>query len=124
MGHIVGIFDRVDWEAHIPRNIRFMPVRVCLDSGMPVILGFVLCLDDGLRTWIQCRYKRVHKLCTRCGLIIHIKGQCSESMDEVERNLISQRHFIQRIHHVHIGFDSMEPHFHNELMAFYNRRRH
>nr|POE50299.1 hypothetical protein CFP56_48007 [Quercus suber] len=42
----------------------------------------------------ECRYERVHKLCTRCGLTDHMKGQCNE-----------------------------KPQFHNKLRAFYNRRR-
>ena len=76
---------------------------------MPVFFGFMLLLDDGIRTWIQCRYERVHKLCTRCGLIGHTRGQCNESLVEVERLLIKQRNRIQRFHLVPYGFDSLEP---------------
>ena len=28
MGNILGIFEKVDWEDQIPRNIRFMRIRV------------------------------------------------------------------------------------------------
>ena len=49
-----------------------------------MIAGFMLRLDDGARIWIQCRYERVHKLCNRCGLIGHIRGQCTHNMEEVE----------------------------------------
>ena len=100
MSHIIRFVERVDWEDRIPRTIRFMHVRVRLDPWMPVISGFMLRLDDGSRMWIHCRYERVHKLCTRCGLISHTRRQCSESMDKVERNLIHQRYHIWRIHHV------------------------
>ena len=100
MGHLIGYVEKVDWEDYIPRNIRFMQVRVHLDPWMPIISRFILRLDDGSRTWIQCRYEKVHKLCTRCGLIGHTKGQCNESLDEVERCLIRQRQHIQRIYHV------------------------
>ena len=55
----------------MPQNIRFMRLGVRIDSWMLVISGFMLRLDDGTRTWIQCRYERVHKLCTKCGLIGH-----------------------------------------------------
>nr|POE90949.1 hypothetical protein CFP56_05321 [Quercus suber] len=58
----------------------------------------MLRLDDGIETWVQCKYERVHKLCTKCGLIGHTRSQCSESMDEVERMLIRQRQRIQRLH--------------------------
>ena len=64
MSHIIRFVERVDWEDRIPRNIRFMHVHVHLDPWMLVISGFMLCLDDGSRMWIQCRYERVHKLCT------------------------------------------------------------
>ena len=124
MVQLIGFVERVDCDDHIPRNIRFLQVRVSLDPWMPLISGFILRLDDGSRTWIQCRYERVHKLCTRCGLIGHTRRQCNESMDEVERCLIRQRQRLQRIFHVQYGFDAMEPHFHNELRAFYNKRRH
>ena len=121
MGQLIGFIKGVDWEDRIPRNIRFMQVCVHLDPWMPITYGFVLHLDDGSRTWIQCHYERVHKLCTRCGLIGHTRRQCNESMDEVERCLIYQRQHLQRIFHVQYVFDSMELHFHNELRTFYIR---
>ena len=71
MGQLIGLFKRVDWEDYMPQNIRFMRLGVRIDSWMLVISGFMLRLDDGTRTWIQCRYERVHKLCTKCGLIGH-----------------------------------------------------
>ena len=71
MGHIMGIFEHVDWEDSIPCNIRFMRTRVQINPWMPAILGFVLHLDDGSKIWIQYKYKKVHKLCNKCGLIGH-----------------------------------------------------
>ena len=91
---------------------------------MPVVSGFMLRLDDGTQTWVQCRYERVHKLCTKCGLTGHTRIQCSESMDEVERMLIRQRQRIQKLYQVPSSFDSLEPQFHNELRAYFNKRRH
>ena len=90
---------------------------------MLVVSGFMLRLDDGTETWVQCRYERVHKLCTKCGLIGHTRSQCSESIDEVECMLIRQRQRIQRLHQVPYAYDSLEPHFHNELRAYFNKRR-
>ena len=69
MGHMMGLLERVDWEDKIPRNIRFMRVKVRIDPWLPVIVGFMMRLDDGSRVWIRCGYERVHKLCTKCGLI-------------------------------------------------------
>lgn len=40
------------------------------------------------------------------------------------RVLIKQRHRIQHMHQIQFGFDSLEAHFHNELRAFYKKRRH
>ena len=123
MGHMIGAFEKIDWEDRLPQNIRFMRVKVRLNLWMPVVSGFMLCLDDGTRTWIQCRYEKVHKLCTKCSPIRHTKSQCSESMDKVKRILIRQRHWIQHLHQVPFGFDSLEPQFHNELRAYFNKRR-
>nr|POE77210.1 hypothetical protein CFP56_58006 [Quercus suber] len=38
--------------------------------------------------------------------------------------LICQKRRIQRLFQVQFGYDTLEPHFHNELRAFYDRRRH
>lgn len=99
-GQLMGIVEKVDWEDRIPRNVRFMRVKVRIDPWVPMIAGFMLRLDDGARVWLQCRYERVHKLCTRCGLIGHTRGQCTYSMDEVEVMLFKQRHRIQELHQV------------------------
>ena len=84
MGQMIGILERVDWEDGVSRNICFMRIKVRIDSWLPVFSGFMLRLDDGSRVWIQCRYERIHKLCTRCGLIGHTRGQCMHSMDDIE----------------------------------------
>lgn len=96
----MGIVERVNWEDRIPRNVRFMRVKVRIDPWVPTIAGFMLRLDDGARVWLQCCYERVHKLCTRCGLIGYTRGQCTYSMDEVEVMLFKQRHRIQKLHQV------------------------
>lgn len=72
LGERMGqLMERVDWEDKLPRNIRFMRIKVRIDPWLLVIAGFMLRLDDGFRVWIQCRYERVHKLCIRCGSIRH-----------------------------------------------------
>lgn len=123
MGMLMGIVERVDWEDRIPRNIRFMRVRVQVNPWMPVITGFTLKLDDGSKTCIQCKYERVHKLCNRFGLIRHTRSQCTQSMEDVEMMLFRQRYRIQNLHQVQYNFDALEPHFSNNLRAFYNQRR-
>ena len=86
-----GIFERVDWEDHMPRNIRFMRIRVRIDLWVPVLSRFMLMLDDRSITWIQYRYERIHKLCTKCGLIGHTRNQCTQCMEEIEMSLFRQR---------------------------------
>lgn len=67
-----------------------MRIKVRVDPWLPVIARFMLRIDEGSSIWIQYRYERVHKLCTRCGLIGHTRRQCTHSMDDVERMLYRQ----------------------------------
>ena len=92
-----------------------------MNPWLPLIAGFMLRLDDGSRVWIQCRYERIHKVCTKCGMIGHTRTQCTYLMADVEQLLHRQRQRIQDEFHVQYGFDPLEPHFVNELRAFYNR---
>lgn len=45
----MGIFERVDWENRMPREIRFMRIGVRVDPWLHVIVGFMLRMDDGSR---------------------------------------------------------------------------
>ena len=123
MGQCIGVFERLDWEDRLPRNIRFMHVRVRIDPWLPVVTRFMLQLDDGSRVWIQCRYERIHKLYIKCGMIGHTRGQCTHSMDNIEMMLVRQRFRIQSLQQVRFRFDALKPHFTNDLQAFYNQRR-
>jgi hypothetical protein len=71
MGHMLGMYKRIDWDTSTTRNILFMRIRVRVDPWLPLMAGFMLRLDNGERVWIQCRYERVHKICTKCGLLGH-----------------------------------------------------
>lgn len=73
MGHMLGIYERIDWDANIPRNIQFMRIRVRMNPWLPLIASFMLRLDDANRVWIQSRYERIHKVCTKCGLMGHTR---------------------------------------------------
>ena len=123
MGQCMGVFERLDWEDRLPRNIRFMRARVRIDPWLPVVTGFMMRSDDGVRVWIQCRYERIHKFCIKCGMIGHTRGQCTHSMDDIEMMLVKQRFRIQSLQQVQFRFDPLEPHFTNNLRAFYNQRR-
>uniref|UniRef100_A0A7N2RCH7 CCHC-type domain-containing protein n=1 Tax=Quercus lobata TaxID=97700 RepID=A0A7N2RCH7_QUELO len=91
MGQCMGVFEKLDWEDRLPCNIRFMRARVRIDPWLPMVTGFMLRLDDGSRVWIQCRYERIHKLCIKCGIIGHTRGQCTHNMDDIEMMLVRQR---------------------------------
>ena len=119
----MGIFEGIYLDDRVPRNIRFMRIRVKIDPWAPLLTSFMLRLDDGAYVWVQYRYERVHKICKRCGLIGHTRGQCSQNLEEVETSLYMQRMRIQRLHQVHFRFDTLEPLFSNDLKAFYNPRR-
>lgn len=105
----------------LPRNIRFMRIKIRINPWLLVVMGFLLRLDEGSRVWIQCRYKRVHKLCTRYGQIGHTRSQCTHSMDDVEIMLFMQRQRIQELHQVQYRFDALQPQFTNDLRAYHNR---
>uniref|UniRef100_A0A2N9FPK1 Uncharacterized protein n=1 Tax=Fagus sylvatica TaxID=28930 RepID=A0A2N9FPK1_FAGSY len=49
------------------------------------------------------------------------RAQCTYLMVDVEHLLHRQRQRIKRDFQVHYGFDPLEPHFVNEIRAFYNR---
>ena len=122
LGQMISLVDRVDWEPDLPRNIRFMRVRVQIDPWLPVFAGFMLNLDDGTKQWIQCRYERVFKVCTKCGLLGHKRTQCPISQEEIKYMIHRQRIRLERNFHVQFDFDVLMPHFVNEIRAIYNRQ--
>ena len=52
MSQLMGIVERVDWEDIIPRNIRFMRIKVEVDPWLPVIARFMLRIDERSSIWI------------------------------------------------------------------------
>ena len=122
LGQMIGLVDRADWEPDLPRNIRFMRVRVQIDLWLPLFAGFMLNLDDGTKQWIQCRYERVFKVYTKCGLLGHKRTQCPISQEEIEYMIRRQRIRLEGNFHVQFDFDVLMPHFVNEIRACYNRQ--
>ena len=52
----------------MPRNIRFMHIKIRVNPWITVVSVLVMLkLDNGSKTWIQCKYERVHKLATDVG---------------------------------------------------------
>ena len=85
-----------------------MRVRVQIDPWLPLFVGFMLNLDDGTKQWIQCRYDRVFKVCTKCGLIGHKRTQCPISQEEIEYMIHRQRMRLEQNFHVQFDFDVCE----------------
>ncbi|OMO77915.1 hypothetical protein COLO4_24956 [Corchorus olitorius] len=44
---------QIDWEDRMPRNIRFMRVRISADLTVPLVPGYTLERDDGSSQWIR-----------------------------------------------------------------------
>ena len=42
MGQCMGVFERLDWEDRLPRNIRFMHARVRIDPWLPMVTRLML----------------------------------------------------------------------------------
>ena len=85
IAHSIGDVFLVDWDYVIPRNIRFMRVRVWINPNNPLLAGCMIKRDDGVLTWIKFRYKKVYKVCKRCGIIGHSTPHCPHSNPEIER---------------------------------------
>ncbi|GMQ06130.1 hypothetical protein CsSME_00050837 [Camellia sinensis var. sinensis] len=83
----VGEVVKVDNDSLMPRNIRFLRLRVWVFLDKPLISGFFLKFRNGQQHWISCRYERVCKICRNCGRIGHTINACALSFEEAQRQL-------------------------------------
>nr|POF10214.1 hypothetical protein CFP56_14152 [Quercus suber] len=88
MGHMIGVFKKIDWEDRLPRNIKFMRVRVRLDPWMLVVSGLMLRLDDGTQTWIQCKLNDDRPEWLRWDA--WNRGQIPDSIDSIIESLVTR----------------------------------
>ena len=56
-------------------------------------------------------------------MIRHMRGRCTQSMEDIKMMIFRQQYRIQNLHQVRYSFDALEPPFSNDLRAFYNKRR-
>ncbi|GMP98863.1 hypothetical protein CsSME_00046583 [Camellia sinensis var. sinensis] len=84
LGRAVGDVVKVDIASLMPRNIRFLRLRVWVSLDKPLISGFFLKFRDGQQHWISCRYERVCKICGRIG---HTITTCALSFAEAQRQI-------------------------------------
>ncbi|KAI8023918.1 hypothetical protein LOK49_LG03G00614 [Camellia lanceoleosa] len=57
LGRAIGEVVKVDIDSLMPRNIRFLRLRVWVSLDKPLISGFFLKFPDGQQYWISCRYE-------------------------------------------------------------------
>ncbi|KAF7826359.1 Endonuclease/exonuclease/phosphatase [Senna tora] len=95
----IGDVRGIDWSKVLPRNIRFMRVRVRLPIDQPLLMRVMLANDQRELMWIQCRYERIFKLCRHCGRMGHSYPDCRWTRPQVTRALNAQAtHLMQRFH--------------------------
>ena len=80
----------MDGTEIFPRNIRFMRVRVWIDRNTPLMAGSMLRRDDGVMTWVEFRYERIHTVCMRCDIIGHTAPHCPHLNPDIERMIMTR----------------------------------
>ncbi|KAF7823933.1 Pyruvate carboxyltransferase [Senna tora] len=58
ISQVAGEVMEVDWAPIMPRNIRFMRVRVMVPINRPLVMGLLLKLDNDIHVWIRFRDHR------------------------------------------------------------------
>ncbi|KAI7995772.1 Uncharacterized protein LOK49_LG11G00670 [Camellia lanceoleosa] len=81
---------KVDHDTLMPRNIRFLRIRVWIPIDQPLISSFFLKFRDGHHQWITYSYKRLRRVCRNYGRVGHTQGYCSLTFDEA-RSMINAR---------------------------------
>ena len=72
----------IDWYIHkgrlelsFPQNIRVIRTHLRINVTESLPMGFVLRLDNGDWTWVQCRYEKIFGLYFACGRIEDIDNK-------------------------------------------------
>ncbi|KAF7812221.1 Pyruvate carboxyltransferase [Senna tora] len=60
IGELIGDVRGIDWSAELPRNIRFMRVRVRLPIDQPLLMGVMLANDQRELMWATLLMQRFH----------------------------------------------------------------
>ncbi|KAF7815029.1 reverse transcriptase [Senna tora] len=121
LGELVGGVLEVDWAPLIPRNIRFMRVRVLVQIDQPLLMATLLPLDTGDLIWVECAYERLYKFCKNCARMGHVHGHCPWTREEARTSI--EHHMEQLIDRfgINIGISTTRAHFVNDARAFINR---
>lgn len=62
MGNMIGTVLQFDWEMRLPRNIRFLGVKVDVNHRLPLLVGCILRMDDRQTNWVQFWYEKIFKI--------------------------------------------------------------
>lgn len=92
-------------------NVEYTYVRVLIDSSIPLLMGFYVVLDNGRIIWVECRPKRVFRVCKNCGRISHIKRDCKWSENRVKLEQLIQRQELSQRHGLGSAFDPTKTYF-------------
>ncbi|KAF7839243.1 Zinc knuckle CX2CX4HX4C [Senna tora] len=95
IGSLMGEVREIDWAPTLPRNLRFLRVRIRIPTHTPLLMGVILRADSGDHFWIQCKYERLFRLCRGCGRIGHLPQDCDRSREQGDLSLDAQRQWIQ-----------------------------
>ena len=98
-----------------------MRVHVWIEPTAPLIASCMLRVDDGVMIWTKFRYKKVYKVCKRCGIIGHTTPHCPHSNLDIERMIGNQIELINMRFEVDIGYDLQHTLFTNKIKAFNSR---
>ncbi|KAI8012263.1 hypothetical protein LOK49_LG06G02419 [Camellia lanceoleosa] len=117
LGRAVGDVVKVDIDSLMPRNIRFLRLRVWVPLDKPLISGFFLKFRDGQQHWISCRYERVCKISRNCGRIGHTLTNCATSFDEAQRQIDDHLQDMGRRLHSRVMTQESHPMYSASIQA-------
>ena len=99
-----------------------MRVRVWIDRNTLLMAGSMLRCDDGVMTWVEFRYERIHTVCMRCGIIGHTAPHCPHLNLDIERMINDQIESNNRRFYYETGYELQNILFTNNIRAFHNRQ--
>ncbi|XWS61231.1 hypothetical protein CRYUN_Cryun07bG0108100 [Craigia yunnanensis] len=105
----------------MPRNLRYMRLKVWINPHAPLIAGCMLRMDDRVMHWVDFHYERVYKVCRRCGIIGHSSPYYPHLNPDIERMIGEQMEIINRRFNVNTRYDLQHVLFTNKIKTFHNR---
>ncbi|KAH7840296.1 hypothetical protein Vadar_015268 [Vaccinium darrowii] len=121
-GGIMGLALRgdvtVDVDDVFPRQFRYLRVCVSITPDSMLVQGFFLDIPGGEPRRIECRYKRVSKVCRACGRIGHTYPQCDLSRAEAAGHVDAMINGLFERFGFVVHTDETTPLYINRIRAF------